>query len=69
MRNKIKRKGILLLKKNDEEREIEFELDYLLSLTVAQRVSLMEKKTKEIRNLLAQNGHRKAFEIIKRKQS
>jgi len=63
----MKRKGILLLRKDDEEKEIEFELAYLRSLTLAKRFSLMEKKNKEMRNLLAQNGHRKAFEIIKRK--
>lgn len=67
MRNRIRRKGILLLKKDNEEKEIEFELEYLSSLTVDERFSLMEKKSKEIKTLLAQNGHRKTFEIIKRK--
>ena len=58
---------ILLLKKDDEKKEMDFELRYLLSLTIKERFMLMQKKSREMRNLLEQNGYRKAAEILKRK--
>ena len=60
-------RGLLLLKKDDEKKEIEFELRYLLSLTVQERFQLMQTKSREMLNLLEQNGHRKTAEVIKRK--
>ncbi len=57
---------ILKLDEHDEDKEIEFELDYLLSLTVEQRFQMMFKKTEEIRNLLKNNGYGKTIQIIKR---
>jgi len=60
-------RGLLLLKKDDEKKEIEFELRYLLSLTVQERFQLMQTKSREMLNLLEQNGHRKTTEVIKRK--
>lgn len=59
--------GLLLLKKDDEKKEIEFELQYLLSLTVQERFQLMWRKNREMLALLEQNGHRKAAEVVKRK--
>ena len=58
---------ILKLKNHNPKKEIEFELKYLSSLTVKERFEMMLKKSKEIINLLEKNGHRKPFEIIKRK--
>jgi hypothetical protein len=43
--------AILKLDKHNEEKEIEFELDYLTSLTTQQRFELMFRKTQEMRNL------------------
>lgn len=60
-------KNLLKLNKHNEEKEIEFELDYLLSLTVKQRFEMVFKKSEEIKKLLLKNGYRKPFEIIKRK--
>ena len=57
---------ILRLKRHNINKEIEFELRYLRSLSVKERFSLMLKKTKEMLNLLERNGHRRPFEIIKR---
>ena len=57
---------ILKLDRDNEKKEIEFELRYLKSLTVRQRFELMFKKTKEIMSLLEKNGHRRPFKIIKR---
>ena len=58
---------VLLLKKDNEKKEMDFELQYLLSLTVKERFLLMQKKSREMMDLLEQNGHRKAAEILKRK--
>jgi hypothetical protein len=58
---------ILLLKKDNEKKERDFELQYLLSLTIKERFLLMQKKSREMRDLLEQNGHRKAAAILKRK--
>ena len=43
---------ILKLNKPDPDKEIEFELNYLKSLTTKQRFQMMFKKTEEIRKLL-----------------
>ncbi len=40
---------------------------YLLSLTVEERFQMMFEKSRIIKDILVRNGHRKAFEIIKRK--
>lgn len=58
--------AILKLKKHNENKEIEFELNYLGSLTVKQRFQMMFKKTREIRSLLKDYGYRKTPQIIKR---
>jgi hypothetical protein len=67
MGKKVNDNGLLLLKKDDEKKEIEFELRYLLSLTIQERFQLMQNKSREMLNLLEQNGHRKTTEVIKRK--
>lgn len=59
--------GILILRSPDEKREIEFELKFLSSLSLAQRFLLMETKTRELKFNLIKNGHRKPPQIIKRK--
>lgn len=58
---------ILKLNRSDEDREIDFELDYQLSLSTEERFRMMFKKSDEIRRTLIENGHRKPFEIVKRK--
>ena len=67
MKNKKETKGVLILKDHSEVDEIDFELDYLLSLSIGERFRLMENKSLEIKYLLEQNGHRRPAEIIKRK--
>jgi hypothetical protein len=57
---------ILKLSKSNPDKEIEFELNYLKSLTTEQRFQMMFKKTEEIRNLLKSHGYRKTSQIIKR---
>jgi len=62
-----KRKGFLLISKADAERERDFELDYLFSLSLNQRISMMQSKSNELKFLLTENGHRETFAVIKRK--
>jgi len=57
---------ILKLDRSDDSRELEFELDYQLSLSVEERFQMMFQKSREIKEMLIANGHRKAFEIIQR---
>lgn len=57
---------ILKLSKSNPNKEIEFELNYLKSLTTRQRFQMMLKKTEEIRNLLKNHGYRKTLQVIKR---
>ena len=57
---------VLKLEADNEEKELEFELDYQLSLTTEQRFQMMFKKSQQIVKMLIENGHRKPFEIIKR---
>ena len=57
---------ILKLDEDNEEKEIDFELDYQLSLDVEQRFRMMFQKSKELAEMLVKNGHRIPSEIIKR---
>ena len=55
------------MKDHDEDAEIAFELQFLLSLSISQRFKLMENKSNEMKKLLYAHGHRKTSGIIKRK--
>ena len=57
---------VLKLEKDDENREIEFELCYLKSLTTKERFIIMQKKSDEIKKMLRKRGYRKSIEIVKR---
>jgi len=59
--------AVLKLNKHDEKKEIDFELDYLLSLTTKQRFQMMFEKSWQTATLLRKNGRRKTTEVIKRK--
>ncbi len=59
--------SILKLKNHNESQEIDFEIDFILSLDIPQRFEMMEEKNRMIKMLLEKNGHRKTSEIIKRK--
>jgi hypothetical protein len=50
---------------DDEDRELAFELDYLLSLTTEQRFEMMFRRSREIAEELIRRGHRKPFEVVK----
>jgi hypothetical protein len=60
--------AILKLNRDNERREIDFELKYLMSLTTKQRFELMFRKTKEMLSFdKKQNANRKTTQVIKRK--
>jgi hypothetical protein len=65
--NRLEKSGILVLRKPNRKKEIEFELQYLASLSLNQRFSLMLEKSKELKTNLINNGHRETSAIIKRK--
>lgn len=55
-----------ILKLDKDDKEIDFELKYLASLSTNERFEMMFKKTKEIVALWEKSGHRKPFKITKR---
>jgi len=57
---------ILKLAADDPERDLEFELAYLRSLTTQERFDLMFRKSRELAESLARHGHRKLAAITKR---
>ncbi len=61
-----KKNRVLKLSAHDEEKELEFELDYLSSLTFEERLGMMREKSKEMLRQMVAHGHRRPFEIIKR---
>jgi hypothetical protein len=58
--------GILKLAADDPERELQFELAYLRSLTTQERFDLMFRKSRELAESLARHGHRKPAAVLKR---
>jgi hypothetical protein len=61
-----KKPGVLKLSADDEEKELEFELNYLSSLTFEERLKMMREKSREMLKQMIDHGHRRSFEIIKR---
>lgn len=58
--------AILKTHTDNEHAEIEFELDYLASLTTQQRFDMMLRKSREMASLRKQHGHRRTTQIVKR---
>ncbi len=59
-------RSILKLSQSDEERELEFELNYLASLSFDERLKMMRQKSREMLRQMVEHGHRRPFEIVKR---
>ena len=57
---------ILILDKPDENREIDFELEFQSKLTTEQRIKILEEKRKFFQQQILEYDDRAAFEIIKR---
>ena len=62
----VKKPRVLKLSADDEEKELEFELAYLSSLTFEERLQMMREKSREMLKQMIDHGHRRPFEIIKR---
>lgn len=58
--------GVLKLDEPDPDRELEFELAWLRSLTTRERFDLMFRKSREIAEVMLKHGHRKPIEVTKR---
>ncbi|MCJ7728824.1 MAG: hypothetical protein MUO27_02945 [Sedimentisphaerales bacterium] len=58
--------AVLKLTKPDEKKEIEFELDYQLSMTTKQRFEMMFGKSRQMASLLKRNWSRKTTKVVKR---
>ena len=56
-----------MLKEDNEEKELEFELEFQRSLSVEERYRMLIERMELINQILIQYGHRKPFEIVKRK--
>ena len=50
----------------DEDRELEFDLDFLAGLSVAQRFNLMFERSRLMAEMLRAHGHGEAAPILKR---
>jgi hypothetical protein len=61
-----KNRSVLKLSQGDEAKELEFELDYLASLTFEERLQMMRQKSREMLRQMIEHGHRRSFEVIKR---
>jgi hypothetical protein len=57
---------ILKLDHDDPEKELAFELDFQLSLTTAQRVERMLRRSGEFKQEMVRRGHRRSVEITTR---
>ena len=63
---KAKAMAILKTRTHNERAEIEFELDYLASLTTQQRFEMMLQKSREMAALRKRHGSRRTTQVIKR---
>jgi len=58
--------AVLKLKEPNENRQVRFELEYLMSLSTPQRFRMMFEKSRRMASLLKRNGRRKTTQITKR---
>jgi len=63
---KVDAMAVLKTHRHNERAEIEFELDYLASLTTQQRFEMMFRKSREMAALRKRNGNRRTTQITKR---
>jgi hypothetical protein len=54
------------LDQDDEEKALDFELDFQQSLSTAERFTMMFQVSNKIKEMLIRNGYRRPSEIIKR---
>jgi hypothetical protein len=63
---KVNPMGILKTHADNERAEIEFELDYLASLTTQQRFEMMLRKSREMAALRKRHERRTTTQVIRR---
>lgn len=63
---KVPAMAILKTRSHNERVEIEFELDYLASLTTQQRFEMMLQKSREMASLRKRHESRRTTQVIKR---
>ena len=57
---------VLKINEDNPKKELQFEIDFQLSLTTKERFKMMFERANRIKEMLIRNGYRKPFEIIKR---
>jgi len=57
---------ILKVKGNSAKKELQFEINFQLSLSTQERFEMMFKRSNQIKEILIRNGYRRPVEIIKR---
>lgn len=57
---------VLKINEDNPKKELQFEIDFQLSLTTKERFKMMFERANRIKEMLFRNGYRKPFEIIKR---
>ena len=57
---------MLSLEKDDPEKELEFEIQFQLSLTAEQRYEMMDRLVKDGLEFIARNGYSKTPAIVTR---
>ena len=62
---KMRKTSILKLEKHDEKQEMEFELEFLKSLTIQERFKMFEERNLFLKSLLYKNDDRETTIIIK----
>src|SRR5581483_4451397 len=66
MRGRVPKMPFLIVDGDDPQRELEFELNYLLSLTTQQRYALMLRRSIDTYERMIRHGHIPAVEITQR---
>lgn len=61
-----KKTEFLILNRDYPERELDFEIDFQLSLTIAQRYEIMDKLVRDGLSLMKKHGHKKTPTIFAR---
>jgi hypothetical protein len=65
-RKKRHKTFILVLEKDDPEKELEFELDFQMSLTARQRYEIMDRLVKDGMEFTKRDGHKISPAIVAR---
>ena len=65
-KKKNHRTFVLAVEGDDPEKELEFELDFLATLTTSERFQRMLDSTRDLEKMWLRHGHRKPTSVVKR---